>query len=404
MAIEKEKLLIGAILKNPQTLINCTDISKDDFQSNQCGTVFDIANKLWREKGDADVYEIHKITEIPLAWLVDRQDEGLVSSINFLKTEIKELGKKRRISERLDKILNTVSFTESTEILNEILSIYQNELTEEKKNPAIKEAIERYKQLQHDNRKYGVSSVESGISEFSDKFIDFVRGQMWMIGAYTSIGKTAFMCEIISRIYQRSNPNIIIISTEMTEEMVISRLIANRTGINAKVIQLGRMLPKHREIADAVRDELSEKNIKIYDSIKYIDDIRNAVMLSKLQGGVDVVFLDFIQNIRKPGCRSNYEEKSQIAIDLQNLAKECKTCIVCLSQLTLSQTGIDEVVYKGAGELAEAADIGVILKRHKELKERLLIQVKKNRHGPLCEFIMEYKNDYTRLEELNGTY
>ena len=119
-----------------------------------------------------------------------------------------------------------------------------------------------------------------------------------------------------------------------------------------------------------------------------------------MQGGVDFVFIDFMQNIRKFGCRSKYEESSQIAIDLQNLAKDCKTALVCLSQLTLTQAENDSLAYKGAGELAEAADVGVYLKRSKDDKSRLKVEIKKNRHGPLNERIMQYQNNWTCLQEV----
>ena len=186
----------------------------------------------------------------------------------------------------------------------------------------------------------------------------------------------------------------------MTEEAIISRYVANKTGINADVIYSGRMLPKHREIADAIRDDLAEKKLIIYDNIRTVEQIENVVRIAELQGGVDFVFVDFIQNIRKYGCRSKYEESSQVAIDLQNLAKNCKTCIVCLSQLTIAQSENDIIAYKGAGELAEAADVGVYLKRSKENLSRLLVQIKKNRHGSLNQQIMKYINNWTRLKEV----
>lgn len=79
------------------------------------------------------------------------------------------------------------------------------------------------------------------------------------------------MVEMLSRIYESGNPKGLIISTEMTEEAIISRYVANKTGINADVIYSGRMLPKHREIADAIRDDLAEKKLIIYDNIRTVE-------------------------------------------------------------------------------------------------------------------------------------
>ena len=256
--------------------------------------------------------------------------------------------------------------------------------------------IDRFSRMQHDNRKRGFIGTDTGIKFFQDLGIEFVPGQIWMIGGFTSVGKTATMIEMLSRIYENRNPKGIVISTEMVESAVIGRYIANKTGINARVINSGRMLPNHREIADARRDELREKDLKIVDYIKNIEQIENIVRMSE---GVDFVFVDFIQNIRKQGARSKYEESSQVAIDLQNLAKDCNTCIICLSQLTLSQSEGDAISYKGAGELGEAADIGIHLKASNKDEKRLMVKIKKNRHGAKGEFILEYINNWTSLQK-----
>ena len=73
-----------------------------------------------------------------------------------------------------------------------------------------------------------------------------------------------------------------------------------------------------------------------------------------------------------------------------------------MSQLTIAQSEGDTIAYKGAGELAEAADVGIYLKRSNTDKARILVQIKKNRHGPLGEGVMEYTNNWTSLVEVDS--
>jgi hypothetical protein len=55
--------------------------------------------------------------------------------------------------------------------------------------------------------------------------------------------------------------------------------------------------------------------------------------------------------------------------------------------------------YKGAGEIAASADLGIELEREKDNKERMRFIIKKNRHGMLGESVLEFTNEYTRLTE-----
>ena len=109
-----------------------------------------------------------------------------------------------------------------------------------------------------------------------------------------------------------------------------------------------------------------------------------------------------MQNVHRPGSDSQYAMMSQIAKDLQSLAHDLSCTIVCLSQLPnhagREDTGILE--YKGAGEIAAACDVGVLMKRAKEDKTKILFDVRKNRHGKCGKYLMRFADGWTRIEEI----
>ena len=76
---------------------------------------------------------------------------------------------------------------------------------------------------------------------------------------------------------------------------------------------------------------------------------------------------------------------------------------MCLSQLPnhagREDTGILE--YKGAGEIAAACDVGVLMKRAKEDKSKLLFEIRKNRHGKCEQYLMQFADGWTRIEEVS---
>ena len=117
--------------------------------------------------------------------------------------------------------------------------------------------------------------------------------------------------------------------------------------------------------------------------------------------GLDILAIDYIQNLWGDG--SIYERMSRLAPILQYLAKELQITIIALSQVSNQHARGDTgglINYKGAGEIAASADLGIELEREKDNKDRMKFIVKKNRHGRIAEGVLEYINDYTRLLEV----
>jgi replicative DNA helicase len=95
---------------------------------------------------------------------------------------------------------------------------------------------------------------------------------------------------------------------------------------------------------------------------------------------------------------------SQIAKDIQALAHDLRCTIVCLSQLPnhagREDTGILE--FKGAGEIAAACDVGVLMKRSKDDNSTILFDVRKNRHGKCGKYLLQFAEGWTKINELEA--
>ena len=265
-------------------------------------------------------------------------------------------------------------------------------------------ALERLAATQQRNRERGGVGWHTGFTLLQEDGISYQPGHLWVVGAWTSTGKTAWMIESVCRFFE-TNPGLrgAIFSTEMTEEQNMTRILANRSGIAARVILSGNMLPNHAEMVSRHCDWLSKHELYLFTKTNKMADIATQCRrLNMKDGGLDMVWLDFIQNVYKPGHKSNYEMMSAIARDLQALALELECNIVCLSQLPnhagREDTGILE--YKGAGEIAAACDIGVLMQRSKENKEILSYEVRKNRHGPCGKYLMRFADGFTHIEEM----
>ena len=254
------------------------------------------------------------------------------------------------------------------------------------------------------NKERGQFGIKTGFKLHEQNYIRYVPGHIWTIGGFTSVGKTATMVQMICNIISSGGDHsIIVISTEMTEEQVVARIIANFTGVHSMRILSGNFHTAEEEDAvAAVKSSLEGLKLTIYDDIYRLEEIETAFRKADLQGGVDVGFIDYVQNCKWPEAKSQYQEQSEMAKRFQALAKEVRATLICLSQVSndVGRGNTDQLELKGAGEWAAVSDVGIMLNRHKTEKYKMKQTIKKNRHGALGECEMEYKADFTRLEEL----
>ena len=86
----------------------------------------------------------------------------------------------------------------------------------------------------------------------------------------------------------------------------------------------------------------------VVDDLYEWDDIYLRCKKEKLVRGLDIVFIDFIQNMSAPG--TIYERMSTLAPRLQGMAKELECTVIALSQLANADSaGSEQLNFKGAG-------------------------------------------------------
>jgi replicative DNA helicase len=327
---------------------------------------------------------------------------GLIpGDAKFIAGEILEARTKKKVKNHLSKAISEIDNFDSDVIIPELISKVNSEVRLAGKDGNAKGVVARFNKSVAAAKNGSGYGIRSSFTVMDQKYVRYQPGHIWVVGAWTSTGKTASMIEAIKRLHWVKDAKVAVISTEMTEDQLVARYIANLTGVSSHKILSGRVSGQVGEQVDHEVNELSEKNFYIKDDIIKMDQIETFCKKLSMKHGLDVVFIDFIQNLRRTGANNKYEMMSDIAIDIQQLAKTCKCTIVCLSQIPNSAAKEDNGIleFKNAGEIAAAADLGVIMKRSKTDNETILFDVKKNRHGPLFHFGLKYENNFTRLDE-----
>ncbi|MCC6677724.1 MAG: replicative DNA helicase [Phycisphaerales bacterium] len=191
----------------------------------------------------------------------------------------------------------------------------------------------------------GFSGVPAGYYELDELLRGFQKGEMVVIAARPSMGKTALALNIAEQMALggvapgevRGQPRpVALFSLEMSKSAVTQRLIAARSGVSTQALRGGQSLDKvYKKIVTAC-GELREAPI-------YVDDTPNMTALTLrararrlvAQHGVQAIMVDYLQLLTAPGAarESRQVEVSAISRQVKALARELNVPVVCLSQL-----------------------------------------------------------------------
>lgn len=208
----------------------------------------------------------------------------------------------------------------------------------------------------------------------------FLKKELVVLGAGTGQGKSLFGGTIFYNI-AKAGFKCAYFSLEISNEMLASRLLGAQSNISPTKIMI-KMLEKDD-------DELKSKakaEISAYEEFMYFyDDLYKYELIEKeiKEGKYDFVVVDFIQNImlNKP---DEYERLSQIALNLQKLAKDANCCILALSQLSnqmvRDKRNSELVEYKGSGSIGTVCDLGFFIEKT-DIMNTALLRLRKNRRG-----------------------
>lgn len=236
------------------------------------------------------------------------------------------------------------------------------------------------------NMEGGMMGVSSGLQSIDKGLDGYTPGHLWVIGGYTNYGKTSLTSFFVHK-FLEANPDkgVAFFSVEMSKIEIFEKILSQ--GTNRSPRQM-RSNPN-----EYVRDieNLSNKNLSLFDDVRTASGIHAQLMAMKSQGKLpSLVVIDFVQNMAGPGDGET-ERVQDIAKELQVMAKTLETTVILLSQISnegAKSYAAGTLPYKGSSAIGQAADVGARIWRDKDEEERnpqklatLRMLIPKNRHG-----------------------
>jgi len=267
-----------------------------------------------------------------------------------------------------------------------------------------------------------VTGLATDFTELDRLTSGLQKGELIIIAARPSMGKTALAINIAQNAAINHNSIVAVFSLEMSKESLLRRMLASQAWVDQQLLQKGFLGQEEHGKLQKALSELVEAHIFIDDSagISLAEMRAKARRLKQNAGGLDLVVVDYLQLMSatlaggKKGYENRTQEVSAISRGLKALAKELQVPVMALSQLSRAseRRGEDKRPLlsdlRESGSIEQDADVVAFIHREsyynrtEELtdaeKAKAEIIIAKQRNGPTDTVYLNWLGKFTRFE------
>lgn len=414
--IEAEDAILATLMVFPDEGLRILEVleAKDFYQMN-AQAVWKAMKSLYSRGVELDSISIHNeikaqstTSSEAVIYLTGLYDNlGAVSNLDDYVSQVKNASLLRQVIGLFSKY-HGESQTEKARAKSIIGSLEHDlvEISEQIRERGGVTSREIVKEVEEDiekAEKHGWKGYSTGFPKLDERTGGIFPTHIWIVGAYTGTGKTFFMIQLMLNLLEQE-AKVMFFSTEMDKKLMMIRMLANLAELGPLKILKGEVTSdEDKEKLSAAKEKMRgwDKQLLLFDKVYTVDEIRLKVKKQVLKGGVDIVFLDYIQNL-KGG--TSYDELSKITNDLQHMVGELGPTLIIASQVTQEAANWKRgqaIKYKGSGGIPEISDVGLWIRnddnknvaaKEMQAKERDLggyvnyvthkiLMIRKARHG-----------------------
>lgn len=185
------------------------------------------------------------------------------------------------------------------------------------------------------NNKGQVNGVASGFKDLDAKTSGFQSGDMVLIAARPSMGKTTFCLNIAQNSAIRHGRKVAIFSLEMSKEQLAYKLLCAEANVDMVKLRNGDLDDRDWENIARASGPLASAGIYIDDTAGIsVMEMRSKCRRLKIEHGIDLIIIDYLQLMSGSNSDNRQQEVSEISRSIKALAKEMKCPVIALSQLS----------------------------------------------------------------------
>jgi replicative DNA helicase len=277
--------------------------------------------------------------------------------------------------------------------------------------------MERIEQLQAGAG--DVTGVPSGFKDLDLITAGFQRADLVIIAARPSMGKTAFVLNVVQHAAIEHNVPVAVFSLEMSKDQLVQRLLCSEGMVDAQRLRRGQLRDEDYPKLARAAGLLSSAPIWIDDSAALTPlAMRSKARRLKAEHDVGLVVVDYLQLMQGPSDIENRQQEiSYISRSIKALAKELNVPVLALSQLSRApeQRGGEHrrpqlSDLRESGAIEQDADVVCFIYRQEfydgpvdpktndSIEGKAELIVGKQRNGPTGTVSLYFRKEYTRFD------
>ena len=248
--------------------------------------------------------------------------------------------------------------------------------------------------------KGNVTGIPTGFTDLDYKTSGLQNSDFILIAARPSMGKTAFVLNIAQYMAFKKDKAVAIFSLEMSREQLMNRLLSMESKVDSQHLRTGNL--KDDEWSKLIESAgmIGESRLMIDDTPGIsIGEMRSKCRKYKLEHGLDIIIIDYLQLMSgsgKSSSESRQQEISDISRSLKALARELN-----VEQRTDHRPMLSDL--RESGAIEQDADVVMFIYRDdyynkdSENKGIAEIIIAKQRNGPIGTVNLVWLPDYTKF-------
>ncbi|MCY6485347.1 replicative DNA helicase [Clostridium aestuarii] len=428
--MQAEQTVLGCMLKDENSIAQASEkLNGDDFYREGHKIIFEAILELYMKNIPVDMITLiehlkstDKLQVVGGITYITELSNSVESTIN-LSSYVK-IVEDKAILRRLIKAsadITEKSYTSQEEVSG-VLELAEKKIFDiaQKRSTSdfepISTVLERgFEQIERIfNNKGETTGVPTGFPELDAKTSGFQSGEMILVAARPSMGKTTFALNIAEYAALREDKSVVVFSLEMSKEQLAYKLLCSEANIDMLRLRTG-------ELEDDDWERIAKASGPIANSKIYIDDtagvsvmeMRSKCRKLKVKYGIDLIVIDYLQLMSgSNGSESRQQEVSEISRSIKAIAKEMECPVIALSQLSRApeqradhRPMLSDL--RESGSIEQDADLVMFLYRdeyyNKETEDKNVAEciIAKQRNGPTGTVKLAWLGQYSKFGRLD---
>lgn len=424
--LEAEKSVLGALLIDSDAVYKVVELlAPDNFYKREHYEIFKAMVELYANQTAIDVLTLSSllkkkkllskvggaaylsdlVASVPTAAHVEEYSKIIKEcfvrrKMITMAAQLDELSydEQKPIDEVIDEVEKSLLKVAETNTSNNFVHV----------SKLLEEAYERAEEL---NKNPGqLRGVASGFPSLDSLLGGFQRSDLVIVAARPSVGKTSLALDLTRHAAIREKKSVGIFSVEMGSSQLMDRLLSMEVGVGLYDLRMGRVKDEFFERFSDAMGTLSEAKLFIDDTPGIgIMELRSKARKLKIEHGLDMLIIDYLQLIQGRSQESRVQEVSEISRLLKAIARELDVPVIALSQLSRAVEQRSDNIpmlsdLRDSGSIEQDADVVIFLSRvggDEENSDNRILSVAKHRNGPTGNVELYFVKEQASFREID---